>query len=447
MKMENNKTYISFLAAFASSLSYDSIPRDVRDKVKLCIIDALECCLSPMEDERVIAARSVSSGCGNGSSVMIGTGLRTGMADAAYYNTVKGSITNRNDIQLDSAVHAGAVIIPTVLAVAEQFHISGRQFMESVLAGYEISSRFGAFLLGKINKAWRTTAVFSPVGAAIAASKAMGLDENKTISAGSFACNSACGFNEWASQGTGEDAFQNGNSARSGVISALLAREGASACGSVIEGPSGFAAAFGISDGFEKLTAGLGEDWMIRRVIHKPIDCCIVVQAPCQCAARIMTEHPGINPEDISKIIISVDSRLLKHPGCANKDVNTLMQAVMSMAFGVSRTILNRGDCRINWMPPYGAEVREMMERCSFREINFDGSALETPVEIELILKNGDVINHRQMLEPLTDNAVVERFLSTAGKQLGEAKAHMILDMVNDLENISDINELTSLLL
>lgn len=443
--MEKNKPYINQLADFAYDLRYNSIPEDVRSKVKLCIIDALECCLSPLSDERTLAADYATSETA-GPCLKIGTGKKAGMADAAYFNTVKGSITNRNDLQIDSAVHAGAVIIPTVLAVGQQYRLSGREVIESILAGYEISSRVGLFLMGRINKAWRTTAVFSPVGAAISAAKAMRLDREAIASSGSFACNTASGFNEWALAGTGEDAFQNANAARNGIISALLAKGGATACKSVIEGPSGLAPAFGIHDGFEKLVNGLGSDWMIRRVIHKPIDCCIVVQAPCQCASAVIEKHPELKSEEISRITISADGRLLRHPGCANKDVNTLMQAVMSIAYGVSSTILAGNCSNISWMPPFGQDVKTMMDRCAFKELENNGPALEYPVEISIELKNNTIISHKQKLEPLTEKGVTDRFVFTAGKQLGVEKAKSVLEKTERLEHLEEVNELTSLL-
>ncbi|MBP5756991.1 MAG: MmgE/PrpD family protein, partial [Spirochaetales bacterium] len=121
--MEKNKSYIGQLAAFAYDLRFDNIPEDVLSKVKLCIIDALECCLSSLSDERTLAADYATSETA-GPCLKICTGKKAGMADAAYFNTVKGSITNRNDLQIDSAVHAGAVIIPTVLAVGQHYRLS-----------------------------------------------------------------------------------------------------------------------------------------------------------------------------------------------------------------------------------------------------------------------------------------------------------------------------------
>ena len=273
----SDRTLLEQLADFVHEIRCDSIPADVREKTCLCILDAIECCLSPMKDSRVDAAFSAATSTPSAEASLFGFNAKASAADAAFFNTVKGSVTNRNDIHQGSAVHAGAVVVPVVLALAEKLNLDGKRVIESVLCGYEVSARLGRACLETLKKAWRTTAVFAPAGAAAAAAKAMGLDEAAVSSAISLACNTASGFNEWASAGTGEDAFQNANAARNGILCAQLAASGASGCTAVLEGPAGYAAALGVDLDQASLVGGLGSDWMIRNVIHKPIDCCIVV--------------------------------------------------------------------------------------------------------------------------------------------------------------------------
>lgn len=51
--MEN---YIYKLAEIVDAITYEKLPQKVIEKVKLCIIDDLECCMNPMNDERGAAA-------------------------------------------------------------------------------------------------------------------------------------------------------------------------------------------------------------------------------------------------------------------------------------------------------------------------------------------------------------------------------------------------------
>ena len=86
------------------------------------------------------------------------------------------------------------------------------------------------------------------------------------------------------------------------------------------------------------------------------------------------------------------------------------------------------------------------MDKCVLIESENDGPALESSVEISIELRNGAIVSHKQKLEPLTKQGVVDRFLLTAGKQLGASKAKTIMEKTERLEQLEDVNELTSLL-
>ena len=47
--MEN---YIYRLAEIVDAIKYEELPKEIIEKVKLCIIDDLECCMNLMNDER-----------------------------------------------------------------------------------------------------------------------------------------------------------------------------------------------------------------------------------------------------------------------------------------------------------------------------------------------------------------------------------------------------------
>ncbi|MCF0262420.1 MAG: MmgE/PrpD family protein [Sphaerochaetaceae bacterium] len=435
------ETYIEKLATYANSIAFEKLPSQVIDKVKLCIIDSLECCLSYTSDIRLESAYSAILKVDNGGSILIGSDKKASPVDAAYYNTVKGSVTNRNDIHPKSAVHAGAVVFPTVLAIAEDRNINGKKFIESILAGYETMNRFGSFLNGRIGKAWRTTAVFSPIGAAFAASKALCLDETKMASAASIACNSACGFNEWSLSGTGEDVFQNGNGARSGVFSALLAEKGVFGCRTIIEGMFGVASAFNIKQGFSALDGD--DEWAILSVLHKPLECCVVAQTPSQCVNSLLIKHPEIRAEIIDRIEIKMDSRLIKHPGCNNTKIENLINAIMSIQFGVANVIINRGLSNLNWMPPYSNEVRNLMNKCILLEENTGEAPLQAKTEIAIYLKDGSFFSNAQRFMPLQKDEIIDRFMSTASNRFGKENAKSLLFDLLHLEDIENMTTIT----
>ena len=75
-----------------------------------------------------------------------------------------------------------------------------------------------------------------------------------------LAANTAGGLNEWPRSGGGEMFFHPGFAARNAVTAVLLARAGAEASESALDGPAGLFAAFG---GVRREALDLGGEWEI----------------------------------------------------------------------------------------------------------------------------------------------------------------------------------------
>ena len=443
------RTYIQQMADFVSSLKYEDLPSDVVLQAKTCIIDALECNINTMTDERGEAAfLSPRKNLEGMRSTLFRKKAKADAADAAYYNSVKQSITSRNDTSLNALCHPGAVIVPTVIALAEEFNASGKRIIEAVVAGYETMIRFGTFLVGRTNRAWRTTALFGPVGAAFAAAKIAGLDADGIASSASFACHLLGGVNEWALSGTGEDVFQNANGARNGILAMRLAKNGAKGCPTILEGSGGLAAAYGIKDGYELLTKDFGKQWMILNVIQKPMTSCIAVQNSCQTALIILNRHPEIKFEDIDHVDFFIGRANYQQFGCANNEiVENIVQAIMSIAYGVANSIIYRSVDNLNYMPPYEPKVLAFMRKCTpyiDEELTKKGGF---PSRVSIFLKSGAVYTEeKDAVTPLTRDEVLKKFLVTASDEIGKTQAEKVFDSLINLENLDSIDEVARLL-
>ena len=443
--MEN---YIYKLAEITAAVKYEKLPQHIREKAKLCILDNLECCMNPMNDERGRAAlESIPKDYEGCRSTIFGTKHTADAADAAYVNTVKACIAVRNDTSKIAVCHPGNIIIAVVLALAEENNAEGKQIIEAVTAGYEAMIRFGAFLDGRLNPAWRYTAVFGPVGAAFAAAKISGLDVNETASAASFACNSCSGVNQWAASGTGDDVFQNAAGSRNGIFAMRLAQKGARACPSIIEGDTGIAAAFGIYDGYDILTKKY-DDYLINTIIHKPIRSCVFVQNPCQAAFGLLREHPDITCERIERVEIYVNTAGYKLPGTTNNEhIETVTNAVMSMPYGVANVIVERTDKNLNFAPPFDPRVLRLMRKCIVFEDKSYPSFGPQASRVKVITTDGtDYVYESPELTPLTEEEVKMLFLNTCAERIGRERAGHSLELIEQLESLEDCRAFTSLL-
>lgn len=442
-------TQIEKLANYVKGISYKDLPDEVKDKLKLCIIDGLECCISPMTDGRGYAAfKSIHRNSASCTSTLFCTGGKGDAADAAFYNTVKGAITSRNDTCLSAGCHPGSILIPVTFALAEERTAGGKAILESLLAGYETMIRIGKALNRRSSRSWRSTALSAPVGAAFAAAKMAELDAEGIASAASFSCHSCGGINEWAVAGTGEDVFQNGWGARNGIFAMRLAEAGAIGCKTVLEGSNGLFNALGVSGDTEKFFDDLGKEYHILQVIHKPIDSCYMVQNPAQTAAKLLQKYPEIRPENINEVYIEVTRSAKNYPGCSNnKEVNTLVQGIMSIALGVASTLF-LGSCEsITWAPPIEDNILDLMRSCHIIENEEFTKAGTGSARVTVQMKDGKRYSEEQKtLRPLTKEEVYQRFKKTSFLRLGKDRTDRLLQLINDLDKLENISEIAAIL-
>jgi aconitate decarboxylase len=163
-------------------------------------------------------------------------GGRAGMAQAALVNATAAHALDYDDFAFSN--HPSAVLVPTVLAVADHCGASGARMVAAYLAGYEV----WADLMSRekdlyYDRGWHPTAVLGPVGAAAAASVAMGLDAERTRHALALAASDAGGVFE--NFGTMAKPWHGGRTAAAGLNAACLAAAGMQASATALEGPRG----------------------------------------------------------------------------------------------------------------------------------------------------------------------------------------------------------------
>ena len=74
--------------------------------------------------------------------------------------------------------HAAIHVIPPALAVAEEVGASGRQFLESVIVGYETTSRIGTGTL--VNSEVHSHGTWGTIGATAATARLLALGPEHT---------------------------------------------------------------------------------------------------------------------------------------------------------------------------------------------------------------------------------------------------------------------------
>jgi len=175
---------------------------------------------------------------GTGPSAAIGQGARLAAPWAAMINGTAAHALDFDDNFDPAKAHASAVLVPAILALAEQERTSGRQCLDAYIAGLQILGRVGQGVNPvHRNRGWHATATVGAIGAAAACARLLKLDAQKAAFAVSIATSMAAGF--MSQFGTMTKPVHAGLAAKSGVLAASLARAGIDAGLATLDGPTG----------------------------------------------------------------------------------------------------------------------------------------------------------------------------------------------------------------
>ena len=253
------------MAAFAAGLQYRAIPAEVRERIKLLILDALGCALYGAQLEWCrILHNTLSQVDGGESCVVWGTAKRLSAPHAALANGTQVQGFELDDVDRAGVLHVGAVVLPSLLVIAElRRNLSGEEFLAAAVAGYEIGPRVGLCMGPEhIGQGWHSGATVGVFSAAAGAARGLRLDPARTVHALGIAGTQAAGLMA-AQYGAMVKRMHAGRAAQSGLYGALLAEQGFTGIEDVFESEyGGFCTTFSRSrDRFDRgqLTAGLGE--------------------------------------------------------------------------------------------------------------------------------------------------------------------------------------------
>src|ERR1700676_5226406 len=214
------------IAEFVAALSYDRIPAEVRERIKLLILDSIGWGIYSVDLEwcRILRETCASFDATRTTSVW-GTSQRLSSPHAALVNGTQGQGFELEDVHREGVLHVGAVTLPALIAVAESHaSVSGREFLTAAVAGYEIGPRVG-ICMGQehIGQGWHSGATLGVFSAASGAARGLALNAGQTVNALGIAGTQAAGLMA-AQFGSMVKRMHAGRSSQSGLYGALFAR-------------------------------------------------------------------------------------------------------------------------------------------------------------------------------------------------------------------------------
>ncbi len=458
---ERSNPYTRGVAGFVSGLRYEAIPREVRERAKLLVLDSLGCALygAHLPWCRILQ-RTLKKLDGSGACRVWGTAQRLSAPHAALANGTQVQGFELDDVHREGVLHVGAVVLPALVAVAElRRGMSGREFLTAAVAGYEVGPRVG-LCMGQehIGQGWHSGATLGVFSAGAGAARGLKLDADETVHALGIAGTQAAGLMA-AQYGAMVKRMHAGRASQSGLYGALLAQGGFTGIADVFESEyGGFCTTFSRSrDRFKlaELTAGFGSAWQTLGVALKFYSC-VGSNHTTLDALREMRAERAFGAKDVKKILVHASQVTVDHAGWKYRP-ESLAAAQMNLAF-CAATFLLEGDCFVDQFSerivadPERMALAEKVEVRPDPEISAKGAKYRHSVRVEVILDDGSrlerAVEAPRGSEPnfASEEQVVAKFEKLAAHALERSRAQRLRDAVLGMEKLDDAARLAQLM-
>jgi 2-methylcitrate dehydratase PrpD len=287
------------------ALKVGTLAPETTRKCEDLLIDVVGLCVTARNEDYVGSA--LAGWDDSGPCTAIGHQRTLNTAGAAFVNGTAAHGEDFDDTFEGGPVHAGAVIVPAVLAACERHNPDGRMALIGVAVGTEVLCRLSLVVPKAVHKAgFHPTAIFGAMGAAAGVGAALGLNARQIVDALGIAGSMAGGIIEYLAEGAWTKRLHAGWAAQSGIHAALLARQGFAGPRTVFEGVHGLFHGFAhtTNGDYDALTGDFGTRWVTDTLAFKPYPCGTMAQPYIDCARRLAAR--GMKADDISEIVCEV---------------------------------------------------------------------------------------------------------------------------------------------
>ena len=443
------------VADFVAKSRWEDCPPTAVAAAKRAIIDCLGVMLAgaPEPPARILQSVARAEG-GTPLCTIVGTGQRTGAVWASLCNGTAAHALDFDDTNFVLLGHPSAPVLAAALAAGELALADGQALIHAFLLGFEVETSLAAVINPEhYEHGWHATCTLGTLGAVAAASRLLGLDSEQIKTALAVAASQSSGLKE--NFGTMTKPFHAGHAARSGVLAALLAREGWTASDQALEGPQGF---------FNVLSAGalrmealdtLGAPWKILTlgVAVKPYPSCACTHSIIDGALELGRTH-RIRPDDVAEVTVDVNPIV---PGILiHSNPHTGLEAKFSAEFSAAAALCDGriGIATFQDDRTRDPAIRSLMSRVKMQvDPNIPGDAerhMWTRVTVRLTDGRSWSVGPREVpghpSNPLRPDALREKFEECARLALPEERVDSIRQMLETLETCPDLRSLTAIL-
>jgi 2-methylcitrate dehydratase PrpD len=431
------------LAKFVVEHRYEDIPGKVRHEAERSFLNWVGCAVGAARHETVenaIAALAPFSG--PAEATVLGRGDRLDIMLAALMNGITSHTFDFDDTHLKTVIHPSGPVASAILALAERKPLSGKDFLHAFLLGVEVECRIGNSVYPQhYDVGWHITGTAGVFGAAAAAGRLLGLNEQQMVWALGIAATQSSGLREMF--GTMCKPFHPGNAARNGLLAALLAKSNFTSSNQGIEAKRGFAHVLSTAFKPEEITERLGETWEISLNTYKPFACGIVIHPAIDGCVQLRNEHK-LKGDEIESIALKAHPLVLELTGKKAPQVG--LEGKFSVFHSAAVAVIHgaAGEAQYSDACVRDPKVIALRDKVN---TGVDKALHEDQVRITMKLKDGRTlekfVEHAvgSLDRPMTDADLEAKFKGLAGGNLSRLETENLMRLTWDIAKLKDAGE------
>lgn len=380
------------------------------------VIDTVAVSLAALDDPTVTTAlRALGPGSG-GPATVLATGQGGDPGHAALLGGLLGHALDYDDVDDAMIGHPSTVLVPSLLAVAEELDLAGDAVLEAFALGLhvcrDVAGRIG--IDEHYAKGWHSTGTVGTIGATAALSRLRKLDVDRTRHALGIAGSLAGGSRQ--NFGTMTKPLHAGVAASNAVLATRLAAAGFTADLDQLEAPLGFFALHHGGRASEATPAAAATGLNV-----KLYPCCYYIHNAADAMLELVAA--GLRAEDVESVRVTVQPGGLAP--LIHARPTTGLQGKFSLEYAMAAALL---DHRLTLRTftddqverPAAQEFLQRVDKTESAVPPAGGSADGGFAVVEVQLRSGDRLQRRvdrprgHATRPVTDDELHTKFVDCA---------------------------------
>jgi 2-methylcitrate dehydratase PrpD len=445
--------YLDRLARLARRVRFEDLSDSAVVAAKAVVLDTLGAILagSRLGENQKLADLAIERS-GNRTATVLGRARKAEPMFAALANGTAGVALEVDEGNRWGGGHPSIHVLPAALAVAEELVADGPRFIEALIAGYEVTSRIGGATRVRPNV--HSHGTWGTAGAAVAVARLLG-HEVGALRAVINLATSMSPANTWTPcfEGATIRNLYPGRAGLQGILATHLLD-----CGfTPIEDAPADVYGTILADEFDPdaVVAGVGDDdrvavYRIERNYFKFHACCYYNHPALDAVHRLLRETP-VAHTDVAGITVTSIPFVTR---MANPEPANMLAAKFSIPYAVAAAVVRRDTFVDSFFDDVredddieGLAARVTVQGDDAMAIRGDG----VTARVAIALRDGRTLAaetrvvHGDATDPPDRAARVAKFMTLAAPAIGATRAKKMVAVVDRLDTLKDIRELTKL--